>query len=505
MQVTNPHPKRWWALAVVSVSLLVVSLDNTILNVALPSIERDLRASADQLQWMIDAYTLVFAGLLLTGGSLGDRFGRRRALQLGLVVFGAGSLLAGLAGSAGELIASRALMGIGGAFIMPSTLSILTNTFSAEERPKAIGIWAATAGLGVVIGPVAGGWLLEHFDWGAVFFVNLPVVVVAIVAGAALVPESRDPSQARLDPVGAGLSIAGLATLVWGIIEAPMRGWGDPVVLGAIGGGLAVLAVFTAWELHTSSPMLDVRLFRDRRFGGGSGSIALVFFALFGSIFFLTQYFQGVLDYSALEAGLRTTPLAIGLVPGGPLAVKLAERFGIGPVVALGLATVAGALGLLSTAQVDSGYALIMTALIMLGFGMGAAMAPATEAIMSSLPLEHAGVGSATNDTTRMVGGTIGVAVLGSLLSSGYGAQMDAATQGLPAPAAGLASDTLGGASAVAERLGGHAGTALAHAADAAFVSAMSTSLLVAAGVALSGAALAFGLLPRRVAAEARS
>jgi EmrB/QacA subfamily drug resistance transporter len=503
MQATTPHPKRWWALAVLSVSLLVVSLDNTILNVALPTVERDLQASADQLQWMVDAYTLVFAGLLLTAGSLGDRFGRRRALQLGLVVFGAGSLLAGLAGSAGELIASRALMGVGAALIMPSTLSILTNVFPAEERPKAIGIWAAVAGLGVVVGPVAGGFLLEHFEWGAVFFVNLPIVIAAIAAGRLLVPESRDPAQGRLDPVGAGLSIVGLGVLVWGIIEAPLRGWGDPVVLGAVGAGIAVLGAFTAWELRSATPMLDVRLFRDSRFGGGSGAIALVFFALFGSVFFLTQYFQGVLDYTALEAGLRTTPLAIGLIPGAPIAVKLAERVGIGPVVALGLTTVAGALGLLSTAQVDSGYGLVVASLVMLGFGMGASMAPATEAIMSALPRERAGVGSATNDTTRMVGGTLGVAVLGSLLSSGYGGQMDSATQGLPAPAAALASDSLGGAAAVAERIGGEAGWALSHAADVAFVSAMSTSLLVAAGVALAGAALALRLLPRGTARPA--
>ena len=496
MTAETAYSKRWWTLVVLSVSLLVVSLDNTILNVALPSIERELGASADQLQWVVDAYTLVFAGLLLTAGSLGDRFGRRRALSAGLVVFGVGSLLSGLSGSPGELIASRGLMGIGGALIMPSTLSILTNVFPANERPKAIGIWAAVAGIGVVVGPVAGGALLEHFEWGAVFFVNLPIVVAALAAGRLLVPESKDPAQGKLDPLGAGLSILGLGVLVWGIIEAPLRGWGDPVILGSVGAGIAVLVAFTAWELRTPAPMLDVRLFRNRSFGGGSGAIALVFFALFGSIFFLTQYFQGVLDYTALDAGLRMTPLAIGLIPGAPLAVKIAGRVGIGPVVALGLTTVAGALGLLSTAQVDSGYGLVFASLVMLGFGMGASMAPATEAIMSALPKERAGVGSATNDTTRMVGGTFGVAVLGSLLSSGYGAEMDGATQGLPGPAASIASDSLGGAAAVAQRIGGEAGQALSHAADVAFVSAMSTSLMVAAGVALTGAVLAIRLLP---------
>ena len=305
------YDRRWWTLAVLAMSLLVISLDNTILNVALPTIERELDASAGALQWIVDSYTLVFAGLLLTMGSLGDRFGRRLSLVIGLAVFGAASLLSALATSADMLIASRALMGIGGALIMPSTLSILTNVFPAEERPKAIGIWAAVAGLGIAIGPVAGGWLIEHFSWGSVFLVNLPIVAVALAAAPALVPESRDPKASRLDPVGAMLSTAGLGVLTWAIIEAGgERGWTDGVVLGGFGVALAALVAFVAWELRSSAPMLDVRLFAVRRFSGASVSIALVFFALFGAIFFLTMYLQEVLDYGALEAGLRVTPIA---------------------------------------------------------------------------------------------------------------------------------------------------------------------------------------------------
>jgi EmrB/QacA subfamily drug resistance transporter len=493
------YDRRWWTLFVLSVSLLVISLDNTILNVALPTIERDLDASASDLQWIVDSYTLVFAGLLLTMGSLGDRFGRRLALVGGLIVFGAGSLVSALATSADMLIASRALMGLGGALIMPSTLSILTNVFPAEERPKAIGIWAAVAGLGIAIGPVAGGWLIEQFDWSWVFLVNLPIVAVALAAAPTLVPESRDPEQSRLDPVGAVLSTAGLGVLTWAIIEAGgERGWTDGVTLGGFGVALAALVAFVAWELRTASPMLDVRLFRVRRFSGASVSIALVFFSLFGAIFFLTMYLQEVMDYGALDAGLRVTPVAVGLVLGGPLSAKLAERIGTRNVVAGGLAVVAGALLLMSGADAHTGYGLIAVSLVLLGFGMGTTMAPATESIMSSLPLAHAGVGSAMNDTVRMVGGTLGVAVLGSLLSGRYGADMEGAVEGLPEPAREAAEGSIGGASAVAESVGGDAGAALSRVAETAFSSAMGTTLTVAAGVALAGAMVALVVLPGR-------
>jgi EmrB/QacA subfamily drug resistance transporter len=504
MSAETAFDRRWWTLVVLSVALLTISLDNTILNVALPTIERELDASSGQLQWIVDSYTLVFAGLLLTMGALGDRFSRRGALVAGLAIFGVASLASAFAESANMLIASRALMGVGGALIMPTTLSILTNVFPAEERAKAIGIWAAVAGIGVGIGPATGGWLLEQFDWTAVFLVNVPIVVGALVAIPKLVPDSRDPEKARLDPVGALMSTAGLALLTAAIIEAPERGWTSGIVLGGFAVSAAILAGFVAWELRTSSPMLDMRLFRIRRFTGASGSIALVFFALFGAIYFLTQYLQGVMDYTAFEAGVRVTPVAAGLVLGGPLSAKLAERFGTRIVVATGLVVVGGALLMLSGAGTDTGYSLVAGSLVMLGFGMGATMAPATESIMSSVPLNHAGVGSAMNDTVRMVGGTLGVAILGSLLSSSYGADMEPAVKSLPDAEAEAASDSLGHASMVAERLGGDAGQALSNAAEVAYSSAMGGALTVAAGVALTGAFLALAVLPgpRRERAE---
>src|SRR5215208_4201686 len=491
-----PYEKRWWTLLILSTALLVISLDNTILNVALPTVEHELDANSGALQWIVDSYTLVFAGLLLTMGALGDRFSRRGALVSGLVIFGGASLASAFAESANMLIATRALMGVGGALIMPTTLSILTNVFPAKERPKAIGIWAAVAGIGVGVGPAAGGFLIEQFDWTAVFLVNVPIVVAALLATPKLVPDSRDPEQARLDPLGALLSTVGLGVLTAAIIEAPERGWTDGIILGGFGAAAVVLAGFVIWELRTSSPMLDVRLFRIRRFTGASGAVALVFFSLFGAIFFLTQYLQDVLDYTPLEAGVRMLPIAAGLILGGPMSAKVATRLGTRPVVAAGLTVVAAALFLLSGAEPDSGYSLVASSLVLLGLGMGATMAPATESIMSSVPLDNAGVGSAMNDTVRLVGGTLGVAILGSLLSSGYGADMEPAVKSLPEPAADAASDSLGHASVVADQIGGDAGQVLSNAAETAFTTAMSSTLTVAAITALTGAVLALVVLP---------
>jgi EmrB/QacA subfamily drug resistance transporter len=500
--VTAIDPRRWWALGVLCFSLLVISLDNTILNVALPTLARDLDASASQLQWIVDSYMLVFAGLLLTAGALGDRFGRRRVLSLGLLVFGAGSALSAMAGSPEMLIATRALMGVGGAFIMPSTLSILTATFPAHERGKAIGLWAGVSGLGIAIGPVAGGWLLEHASWGAIFLVNLPFVVAALIGGRWLLQESKDPAATRVDLPGFALSIVGLTALVWAIIEAPSQGWGDPRIMGAFAGAAVALGAFVAWQLHTREPMLDIGLFRDPRFSGASGAITLTFFAMFGSIFFLTQYLQAVLGYTALEAGIRITPVALGIVLGGPLSAKLAERFGSKLVVATGLLFVAFGLSLITQFELRSGYEIVALSLVVLGFGIGTAMAPATDAVMGSLPLAKASVGSAVNDTTRTLGGALGVAILGSLLSSGYRGDMDGAVAGLPAAAGGLAHDSLAGALAVADRI---ASPQLAEAAQAAFVSGMHVAAMVASAVALAGSLVALLVLPAREAGTARS
>ncbi len=505
MDTSTTHQRRWWTLGVLCVSLLVVGLDNTILNVALPTLVEDLKATASQQQWMVDAYTLVFASLLLTAGALGDKFGRRRALAVGLAIFGSGSVIAAFSGSASALIGARAFMGIGGALIMPATLSILTNVFTdPAERAKAIGIWAGVSGLGVAIGPVTGGWLLEHFWWGSVFLVNVPVVIFGLVAGRFLIPNSRDPQSPRLDLAGTAMSVVGLFALLYAIIEGPSKGWSDPAVVGGFVIGIVVLAAFVFWELRSDHPILDVRFFANPRFSGASLAITLVFFALFGSIFFLTQYLQFVLGYGTLEAGLAISPVALALMVAAPSATILTRHLGTKVVVVAGLVLVAAALVLLSTAQVDSGYGLVLAVIVTMGVGMGLAMAPATDSIMGSLPKAKAGVGSAVNDTTREVGGALGVAILGSLLAASYHSSMDAspAVQALPAPAAAAAHDSLGGAVHVAGEMGA-AGSALVADASRAFVDAMGSTVLVGAAVALAGALIALIWLPSRAPAEA--
>jgi EmrB/QacA subfamily drug resistance transporter len=503
LPATSPYPRRWKALVVLAMSLLIVSVDNTILNVALPTIERELDASSSELQWIVDGYLLAFAVLLLLAGSLGDRFGRKKALTVGLLIFGAGSICAALANGSTELIASRALMGVGAAAIMPTTLSILTNIFPEDERPKAIAIWAAVAGMGVAIGPTSGGWLLEHFAWSSVFLVNIPVVIVGLVAGAILIPESRDPEPKALDLPGAGLSIAGLTAIVWGLIEASERGWTDGTVLGAFAIGSAILALFIVWERKTTHPMLDVSVFRNLRFSAASLAVGFVFFALMGVVYFLTTYLQSVMGYSALGAGVRMIPVAIGLVSATKLSVVLTEKIGTKVVVAMGLSTVGGALFVLSTCGVDTGYGRVALALGLMGFGMSLAMSPATESIMGSLPKAKAGIGSAMNDVVRELGGTLGVAVLGSVLASGYGDGMDGAVAGLPAGAAEAASDSVGAAHQVAARMGGDAATRLITIADQSFVDAMSTTATLAAAVALVGALIAVAFLPSRAGSHA--
>jgi EmrB/QacA subfamily drug resistance transporter len=498
----SPAPKlyarRWQALIVLAMSLLIVCIDNTILNVALPTIQEELDASSSQLQWIVDGYLLVFAVLLLIAGSLGDRFGRKKALSFGLVVFGVGSLLAAGAPGTTQLIASRALMGVGAAAIMPTTLSILTNIFPENERPKAIAIWSAVAGMGIAIGPTTGGWLIENFDWSSVFLVNIPIVIAGLVAGAFLIPESRDPEPKALDFPGAGLSIAGLTLAVWGLIEASERGWTDSMVLGAFALGGAILALFVLWERRTDHPMLDVSVFRNLRFSAASIAVGFVFFALMGVVYFLTTYLQSVMGYSALDAGIRMIPVALGMIATTKLSVVLTEKLGTKIVVALGMSTVSAALYLLSTCGVDTGYGHVAVALGMLGSGMALAMSPATESIMGSLPKAKAGIGSAMNDVVREVGGTLGVAVLGSVLASGYGGSMDESVAGLPSGAAEAASDSVGAAHQVAAQLGGDTAARLIQAADQAFVDAMSTTATLAAAVALIGALIAVAFLPSR-------
>jgi EmrB/QacA subfamily drug resistance transporter len=503
MNETNLYPHRWLALVVLALSLLVVTVDNTILNVALPTIREELDASSSQLQWIVDSYLLVFAGLLLAAGSLGDRFGRKRTLFVGLAIFGAGSLLAAISSSSTELIASRALMGVGAAAIMPTTLSIITNIFPKDERPKAIAVWAAVAGIGIAIGPISGGWLIENFAWSSIFLVNLPIVVGCLIAGAVLIPESRDPASPRLDFPGIGLSVSGLTAIVWGLIEASERGWTSTTILASFATGAAILGAFVAWELRATQPMLDVTVFRNLRFSAASISITFVFFALMGVMYFLTTYLQSVMGYSALQAGVRMVPIAVGLILASRLSVALSARLGTKLVVAGGLAIVAFALGAFTAVDANTEYYWrVLGALSLMGVGMGLAMAPATEAIMGSLPKAKAGIGSAMNDVVRELGGTLGVAVLGSVVSTTYASGIDGATSGLPHGAAEAASDSVGGAHEVATQMGGGAGAKLIAIADQSFIDAITTAASIAASVAVLGALLAVAFLPARARPE---
>ena len=502
MEHAEGYERRWWILGVLCLSLLVIGLDNTILNVAIPTLVRDLGASNSQLQWIVDSYTLVFACLLLTAGSLSDKYGRRSALAVGLVIFGTGSLMSAFAGSASVLISTRALMGLGGALIMPSTLSILTNVFPAEERGRAIGIWAGVSGLGIGIGPVVGGWLLTHFWWGSVFLVNVPVVIFALIAGRLIIPNSRDASAPRLDPVGAVLSIVGLFALVYGIIEAPSHGWTDPMILAAFGIAIVVLGTFVLWELRSDHPMLNLEFFENPRFTAANISITLVFFALFGSLFFLTQYLQFVLGYSALQAGYRVAPIALVLIVVSPITGRLVNRLGNKILVTFGMATVAFGLWFMSTLTIASGYGHVLIAIMILGTGMSLAMTPATESIMGSLPLAKAGVGSAMNDTTRQIGGALGVAILGSVFASAYVAALTPALTGLPANLVASAQNSVGEAIGVGAGIGGPAGASLVVAAKTAFIHAMDRGLFVGAVIALTGALVALAWLPNRAPAR---
>jgi EmrB/QacA subfamily drug resistance transporter len=492
--------RRWWILGVLCFSLLVIIVDNSILNVAIPTIVRELHATNSDLQWIVDAYTIVFAGLLLTAGSLGDRFGRRPALQLGLAVFGLGSLLAALAGSADELIATRAFMGIGAAFIMPATLSIITNVFPARDRGRAIGVWAATAGVGIALGPLTGGFLLEHFYWGSVFLVNLPIVAFGLLAGVFLIPDSKDPNPARIDFVGAILSIVGLSAFLYAVIEGPDNGWTDPTTLAFFVAGGVVMAAFFVWELRSDHPMLPLSFFRNPRFSAASTAIAITFFAMFGSIFVLTQYLQFVLGYTPLETGVRLLAFAIPMMIIAPLSAKFVERVGAKVVVTLGLALLSTGLLLSLGLDQTSSYGSIAWRMVVMAAGMALTMAPSTDAIMGSLPLAKAGVGSAVNDTTRQVSGAIGVAVVGSVFSSIYGSQVADATAGRPIPPSILEGikDSLGFALGVASRLGGSLGAQLADAAKAAFIDGFHAGLVVGGVVAALGAVAVAVWLPAR-------
>ena len=493
--------RRWAALAVLCVTLLLVSLDNTVLNVALPTITRSLGATSSQLQWMVDAYAVVFAGLLLSLGALGDRVGRKWVFMAGLVVFGAGSAFAAWSGSPDRLTLARAVMGVGAAALMPCTLSILTNIFTTEQdRVRAIGIWSGTTGIGVALGPILGGLLLAHFWWGSVFLVNVPVAVGGLIAAIWLIPNSRNPASARPDPVGAVLSMLGLGLLLWGIIEAPGRGWTSLPIAASLGGAIAVIVGFVIWERKIDHPMLPLRFFSNRRYSAAIGALALVLFALLGMFFLMTQYLQFVLGYSPLQAGIRVLPVALTLLVIAPFSVVVARRIGTKVVVATGLALIALGLGLLSRTTVSGTYADCVIPFVIIGIGVALGLAPGTESVMGSLPRHEAGVGSATNDTSMQVGGALGVGVLGTALNIRYQHLMAAAVAhaGIPDSVRVLLESSVGAALAVAEQVPGKLGDQLALVARRSFISGMDLALVVAACVVGLAAVLVIVLLPNR-------
>ena len=496
------YPRRWWALAVLCLSLLIVFVGNSSLNVAIPTLSRELHATTSQLQWVVAIYSLVFAGLLFSTGAIGDRFGRKGALQFGLALFLVGCALAAMSTSMWQLIGCRALMGAAAAFIMPSTLSIIVNIFPPAERTKAIAIWASVTGAAGAIGPVASGWLLGHFWYGSVFLVNVPIIIVALVSGWFLVPKSRDPEEARLDPVGALLSIVGIVALVYGLIQAPDAGWSSPATLGAFAVAVVVLTLFALWELRTPEPMLDIRFFKNPAFSTGTGGMILVFLAMYGVMFLVTQYFQLILGYSPLSSALRFLPMAPIMIIVAPLTPRLAARFGANRVVSAGMLLVGLGLIMFRGLGVDTPYVYVLACVVPLVSGMALAMSPMTAAIMSSVPARRAGAGSAMNDATRELGAALGVAVLGSVAASKYASNISHLTQGLSAADQASASSSLSGAIQTAAGLPEAAGKALVAGADQAFIDGIHLAVTAGAILAVIAAVIVARYLPRVLSHE---
>ena len=502
------HPNRWRILGVLVLALLVTSIDHTIINVAMPRLVSDLGASSAQLQWIVASYTIVFAGLLLTAGSVGDRFGRRCALLAGLVTFLAGSVVAATAGSTAALIAGRCVMGVGGALIMPTTLSILVNVFGdPRERAKAIAGWTAASGAGIALGPIVGGALMRSFSWSSVFWINVPLLVAASIGAVHLIPDSRDPHATRLDPVGAVLSIAAISSLVYAVIQAPERGWTSTSSVVNFAAGTAIATLFVGWEMRRDDPMLDMSLFRNRSFSAGSIALAMLFFAMAGTVFLQAQYLQFVLEYTPLTAGFALVPAAIGMLLGTGAGAHLAEMHGGRIAVTAGtlIATTGVAV---QAAFVDGGsYVPTGIGLLLFGLGAGIAMPPATEMIMATLPPARAGVGSAVNDTVREFGGALGVAVIGSVAATAYATTMTSELVGFPNLTdtdRSMLVNNVGAAIETSQRLGAQ-GTDIASVARAAFVDSMHSSLWIAASLAFCAAVVTFTQLPRQATHRAHA
>ncbi|MFD5630999.1 DHA2 family efflux MFS transporter permease subunit [Streptomyces sp. NPDC127072] len=484
-------PRRWWALGALIASMLVLGFDMTILNVALPTMAGELGASTGEQQWMADAYVVVFASLMLPAGLLGDRFGRRRMLITGLVVFLAGSLVGALVDDVTLVIVARGVMGIGAALVMPLGMAVLPSLFEADERTKAVGAVSAASALGLPLGPIVGGWLLDHFWWGSVFLVNVPMAAIGVVACVFLLPETRDPASPRVDAVSTAFTAAGLSVLIYAIIEAPHRGWGDPLILALFAASALLITLLVLRERRSARPMLDLTLLGQRAFLLNTLAATLVMFVLSGLMFVLPQYLQAVLGYDAFGTGVRMLPMMGGLLVASRCAQPLLARFGARAVISAGLVALAFAAFLGSRTSVGDGYGFTALWLSVAGLGFGFAVVPAMTAALGALPRDRAGSGSGLLMTVRQVGSAIGIALLGSLLADAYSDRLD--TSGLPAAAADTASDSVVGAHVVAASLGDRA---LAASADISYVHGMGLVLLVSGVAALVTALLAAALLP---------
>lgn len=487
------HPRRWSALAALCAALVVTTLDNTVLNTALPALAGALHASTADLQWINNAYTLVFASLLIPAGSLGARFGQRRALTGGLVVLAVASAAAATADSAGQLIAWRAVMGMGAAFVMPATLSIIIALFDGRERARAIAVWSASAGIGIVLGPVTGGLLLEHFAWGSVFYVNIPLIVAVLAAALAVIPALPGHPTGRFDIPGLLLSTAGLAALVDVIVQGPERGWLTPQSLAEAGAAAVLLAAFTVWELRTDQPMIDLRMFTRSGFTVTSALLAVTFFALFGLLFVYTQYLQLVHAYSPLKAGSGALPFALAMAGTAGTSDRVVARLGTRYTIAGGLAVMALGLACMSVATVGTGFVLLALTMAVVGAGMGLIMAPASTASVAALPREKSPMASAMNSVVRELGGVLGIAVIGTVVSAGYRSHLLDALPGAPATAA----DDLTSAHVAADALAPARASELIHASHQSFTTAMNTGTLVCALIAALGAVAALIWLDR--------
>jgi EmrB/QacA subfamily drug resistance transporter len=496
------RPSKPLILTALLLAAFMINLDTTIVNVALPTLVRELHASTVQLEWIVDAYNLMFAAFVLAAGNLGDRIGRKGVLLSGLAVFGASSFAGGLGNTPGALIAARAVMGLGAALIFPATLSLLTNVFTERrERARAIGLWGASTGVGIAVGPIIGGWLLEHFSWPSVFFALVPFAAAAAVLVALAVPTSRDPEAPPADRPGLLLSTTAMAALIYTIIEAPNRGWSASLSIAGFALAAVLLAAFIAWERQVREPMLDIRLFRNLRFSAASGAVTITFFSLMGFIFVITLYFQFLKGYGPLSTGVRLLPVATMTGITSVLGTRLAVQSGTKLVVAGGMVCLAIGLAWASTASTSTSYLTIAGSMVFIGSGIGLTSAPATESIMGAVSAAKAGVGSAVNDATRITGATLGVAVVGSIYASIYTSRLaESLPAGIPGSMADSAQRSVGTAFGIAAQLdaGGQPRLAqgLHQAASNAFFDGFQIAVLVAVAITLAGAVAAAILIP---------